>query len=319
MSVVKISIIFIFILFSYFSYSSMVCAETFDRSNAVANVVESDVLKNAHKVISRELSNKEKQTILRLHSLIQGQSEPLTPKQIFNHVAFDLEEAGFNLYDLWNIAHSNVLGMSFTDKRNFKKLLKGRFSDNELGLPASNQYPNKLKLSSLFHLYSSGSYETGKLVFAYHNRNFYESQDTAVNNSHYLMSGFPFNPHPFNRRHQRILGWVDLSDIQSVEIKEPMERFITGRFIPSRSIINPLDRKRKAFAVYFLYEGEIIKEYFPFRSTDENWIAFGFDNGGISPVGKGNITLKHRRKDIGLLKYSFQRLKAKKAKAIESS
>ena len=100
-----------------------------------------------------------------------------------------------------------------------------------------------------------------------------------------------------------------MKDIKNVKIKEPMNRFITWNFMIIDDEPSPIDDgKQPAFAVNFLYEGQIVKEYVPIRSANEQLIALGFDNGQILPKNV-IITPKHR-KDIGLLRYSLQRLKA---------
>ena len=298
MSIVKISVIFIFTLFSYFSYSSTACANVLEVDLNVAES-NSDVLNTARNVISkRRLSNKEERTILHLYNFIQEQTEPLTPKQIFDNVAFDLEQAGFNLYELWDIAHSNVLQMSFKDRRAFKKLLKGGFSNDELGLPWS--YPKNLK--------TGGSINSGSIVYSYHYANSYRNpENTAVNNSHSILA--MQSP----RTHQRIFGWADFGlghGYTTRRIKEPLERFITGRLLVGR---NTIRERRRVFAVYFLYKGRVIKEYVPFFDRDMQWISFGLNKGEVHPVKRtrttGKILPKHRR-DIALLRYFLQRFKA---------
>ena len=297
MSVVKICTIFIFTLFSYLSYSSRLCSEGFDNSDV--SELNSDVLNTARKALSRKLSDTEEQTILRLHNFIQEQSEPLTPKQIFDNVAFDLEEAGFNLYDLWDIAHSNTLQMPPADKRNFKKLLKGTFSDTELDLPVTYKYPKELKNGTM-----DPSVTHGSIVHTYHHPNSYKNhKDTYLNNSHYLLARF----NPFSRGHQIIFGWVNLTDTKYIQkVKEPMDRYVTGKpFADTREL-------ERAFAVHFLYEGQMIKEYLPFYARTSRHNHLEFLMGNIMVQATDGI-LPNSRKNIGLLKYSLQRLKARTA------
>ena len=296
MAVVKISVIFTFTLFSYFSYSSKLCSEGFDNSDT--EELNSDVLNTAHKVLTRELSNEEEQTLLRLYNFIQEQSEPLTPKQIFDNVAFDLEQAGFNLYELWSIAHSNTLKMSNVDKRNFKKLLKGKFSDNELGLPVIRRYPKELKVVGLMN----PNVNHGSIVHTYHHPHSYKNHnDTYLNNSHYILARF----NPFSRGHQIVFGWVDLKDTQYIQkVKDPMNRYVTGK--PFAGI----KEWEKAFAVYFLYEGQMIKEYLPFYAKTSRHNHLEFLMGNIMVQATEGIIPK-TRKNIGLLRYSLQRLKVR--------
>ena len=302
MMIVKISFILVmFCIIPNFSYSSVECVEVFDSRAAAVQLAK--FLKNTRYTVSRQLSDKEEQTLLHLYNFIQGQSEPLSPKSIFNDVAFVLEKAGFNLYELWNIAHSNVLEMSFRDRRNFKRLLKGKFSDNELGLPESQRYPKELQIGSYFN----PVVRRGSIVYAYHHSNSYRNpNDMYVNNSHYLLARFPGNP--LGRGHQVIFGWVDLADTRRVKVKEPMNRYITGSEFFLRSD-EPLGTN--AFAVHFLYNGRIIKEYLP--SYINNWfLHLGWLRGDID-VQKTEAIIPNRRRDIGLLRYSFQRLKAREA------
>lgn len=299
---INIILILIYACIPYFSYSST-CIELVHNSNepAESDIDVLNILSTARKAASRELSIQEEQTISHLYNFIRKQSEPLTPKQIFDKIAFELEQAGFNLYELWNIAHSNTLQMSAAEKRSFKRLLKGQISNDELGLPLNQTYPEELHIGSIFN----SSVNHGNVVYGYHHRRSYNNPDrTAVNNSHPLIAmASPL-------KHQQIFGWADFGLGHGYIIsgvKEPLQRFITNNFLIGNEESNA--KKRRVFAVYFLYNGQIIKEYLPWFSKDMQLVAFGLNNGLVQGESKAVIPKRRRKKDTGLLRYFLQRLK----------
>ena len=292
-------IILIFIL-SNFSIASNTCESVFANIGALESPSKPHrrLIRRAQSRFNRQLSTVEQETIIELYDFIQQRSEPLSPQELFDRVAYDLEKSGFNLYELWDIAHRNILRMPFAqDRKNFRKLVRGELTKKELGVLKHGQtggYPPKLKCTGGYCYTQHGSFG-----YAYHSPRKYKKGNTYLNNSDPISARIL---DPFGVAHDMIVGWYDYTDVQRAKIKGPTGRY----FIPTGGWDHdqyeyPNGRTVEFTAVYFIYEGKIIKGY----DADE---GSSWEVGHVHPVTL-IVSPKHR-KDMKLLKYSLLRMKS---------